>query len=164
MAALPSLKQLQRKGNKKPASKKELQNARKRALRLRTPQAARAAARDAWEMMEKAQIIQVFLDREAELISPKQPVAKPLVMDSKRVKWSQLTKWEREGCVGWLVGTKTEIQMQTLLRQAKTANKKKSTPDSVAKIKVYEAALKQLSERLKMWRASANKIRTHFGG
>lgn len=164
MAALPSLKQLQRKGNKKPASQRELQNARKRALRMKTPMEAREAATFAWEMMEKAQIIQVFLDREAELINPKLPIAKPLFMDSKRIKWSQLNKYEISGAIKWLGGSKTKPQLETLLKQAKAANKKKPTQDLKIKIKVHEEALKTWAATHKMWRASANKTWMNFGG
>jgi len=163
MAALPSLKQLQRRGNKKPATKKELQNARKRALRLKSAPAAREAAKFAWEMMEKAQIIQVFLDREAELISPKHPVAKPLILDKKIVKWSQINKADRDSAIRWIGATKTELQLNTLLKQAKSAKKRKATPDAVAKVAVYEAALKEWKRVHKIWREAANKTRLYFG-
>lgn len=163
MAAIPSLVQLQRKGNKKPATKKELQNARKRALRLKTPSAVRAAAKDAWEMMEKRQVIQVFLDREAELLNPKRPVPKPLFMDKRVIKWASIDQHERKAAAKWLGAMKTEAQLQTLLDQAKKADKKKSTKDSKAKIKVYQEAQVEWKRNHRMWRDSANKTRLYFG-
>ncbi len=163
MAALPSLKQLQQAGNKKPASKKELLNARKRALRLKSPDEAREAAKDAWETMKKRQIIQVFLDREAELINPKRPVPKPLFMDKKIIKWSKLDRAEKEGAIRWLAGTKTEVQLTTLIKQAKISKRKKITPDSTVKVEVHEAAMKEWKKQHKDWQDTANKTNHYFG-
>jgi hypothetical protein len=161
MAALPSLVQLQKKGNKTPATRRELENARKRALRIKTPQGAREAAKDAWELMQKRQIIQVFLDREAELINPKRPVPKPLFMDKKRVYWSKLDKSEKQAGINWLAGSKTEAELELMIKKAKIAKERKKTSDSIAKLAALNASLVLYKKNRKAWRDSANAM-SHF--
>ena len=163
MALVPSLVDLQKKGNKKPATKKELQNARRRALRLKTPMEARLAAKEAWQMMEKRQIIQVFLDREAELLNPGHPVPKPLFMDKKKVRWSQVGKHERAAAIRWLANTRTESQIVDALKRAKLAKRRKRTPDTIARVEVYETAYKEWKKIHKDWRKRANDTQYHFG-
>lgn len=153
MARLLSLVELQRRGNKKPATPDELRRARKRAMKLKTPHQARAAARDAWEMMEKRQIIQVFLDREAELRSPRNPTAKPLFMDKKVVQWGKLSDEERGMAAQWIAATKSEQQIAAVISQLKSD----ISLNGRAKLNVYIRAAKLSKARHKDWKSKANK-------
>jgi len=163
MAMVPSLVDLQRKGNKKPATTKELQNARRRALKLKTASDARAAAKQAWEFMEKRQIIQVFIDREAELLNAGRLVPKPVFMNKPKTKWSQVTKNEKEDAIRWLAYTRTELQIVDALKRARQAKKQKRTPDTIARVEVYETAYKEWKKNQKDWRKMANDTRHFFG-
>lgn len=163
MAALPSLAQLQRKGNKKPASKIELRNARKRALKCKTPYEARAKAKEAWQMMEKREIIQVFLDREAQLRNPGNPVPKPLFMDKKRVPWGTLSVQEKKQAAKWIASVKTEPQIQDLIKKAKGLRRRNKTSDSQARVVVYEMAMSEWKRAFRSWKKQASQTNFHFG-
>jgi len=163
MAEVPSLKQLQRKGNKKAASKAELRNARKQALRCKTATEAREKAKDAWSFMRPRQIIQVFLDREADLLGLNQPPPKPMFLEQRRVKWSRLNKREIDAAIKYLAVVKTEDQITALLKQARRLNKEQKTVESKARLEVYEGAFKEWKRLHKEWRKRANRLRRWFG-
>jgi hypothetical protein len=163
MAALPSLVQLQKKGNKRPASKDELRRARKRALKCKTAYEARAKAKEAWQMMEKREVIQVFLDREATLSNPQSPVSKPLFLDKKSIRWSQVGTGERKQAIRWIAANRTEQQLKDKLKRAKQLYKKKKTPDTEGRVKVYEAAMAEWKHNYKQWKKTANRTDFRFG-
>jgi hypothetical protein len=163
MAELPSLKQLQRQGSKKYASKVELKNARKQALRCKTATEAYEKAKDAWSFMRPRQIIQVFLDREADLLGLNQPPPKPVFLDRRRVKWSKLNEREIEAAIRYLAVVKTEDQINTLLSQAKKLDKEQKTSESKARFKVYQGAFKEWKRLHREWRKRANRLRRWFG-
>lgn len=160
---LPSLVALQKKGNKRPASKKELANARRRALKCKTAYEARAKAKEAWQFMEKREIIQVFLDREAELVNPANPVMKPLVMDKRKVPWSTLNQREAEQAIRWLAFAKTENQLKELIARAKRSRRKDKSADAEARVKAYEDAMAIWKKNHSGWKKTANKTNFNFG-
>lgn len=163
MAEIPSLKQLQKQGNKKNASKAELKNARKQALRCKTAFEAKEKAKDAWSFMRPRQIIQVFLDREADLLGLNQPPPKPVFLEMRRVKWSKLNKREIDAAIRYLAVVKSEDQINTLLKQAKQLNREQKTIESKARLEVYEGAFKEWKKLHTEWRKRANRIQRWFG-
>lgn len=162
MAEIPSLVSLQRKGNKKPATKAELRYARKRALQCRNAQEAFLKAKEAWQFMYKREIIQVYLDREAKLLGLDQPPPKPVFLDAKRVKWSTLKQYEVKAAIKW-IARKSEDQLNGLLKQAKQSNRLQKTEDSAVRVEVYIAAKKEWKRLHKEWRKRANRIQRWFG-
>lgn len=162
MAEIPSLVSLQRKGNKKPATKVELRYARKRALQCRNAQEAYLKAKKAWQFMYKREIIQVYLDREAKLLGLDQLPPKPVFLDAKRVKWSVLKQYEVKAAIKW-IARKSEDQIKNLLKRAKQSNRLQKTEDSVVRIEVYTAAMKEWKRLHKEWRKRANRIQKWFG-
>ena len=163
MAQMPSLVQWQRKGSKKAASRAELSRARKRAMRCKTATEAYLKAKDAWSVMRPKQIIQVFLDREADLLGLNQPPPKPVFLEQHRVKWSKLNEREIEAAEKYLSVVKSEDQITSLLKQAKKLNKEQKTIESKARLKVYEGAFKEWKVLHKEWKKRANRLRRWFG-
>ena len=133
-----------------------MKNARKQALKLKTPYKARKAAKEAWLHMRKRQIIQVFLDREAELRSPKSPVPKPLFMDKKVVQWSRLDRTDRRRATEWLAARKSKEQLTAMIKRAKSSMRKKLTPNARVRIEVYNEAIRMWDTLRKQWKNQAN--------
>lgn len=163
MAMLPSLKSLQKKGNKREASKDELATTRKRVLKCKTPAEALAGAKNAWEMMEKRQVIQMFLDRMDELLGKKYKVQKPDFIDQKVVAWASLTKEQTEAAVTWLAVHKTMDQLQHMLERAKSLFRGDKSKDSEARARIYKMSAEKQKEAHKEWRAAANAKQHYFG-
>jgi len=161
MAALPSLVSLQQKGNKKEASKKELVNARKRALKCKTPEEARGKAKLAWQLMEKRQIIQVFLDRQDELLGLKYKAPRPDFIDKKAVAWASLSEEQVADAVKWMATHWTTGQLSHLLSRAKDLAKGDRGADARARVELYVRASAMQKQAHKEWRAAAN-ARKHY--
>jgi len=160
MAALPSLVNLQKKGNKKEASKQELANARKRALKCKTPEEAREKAKLAWQYMEKRQIIQSFLDRQDELLGIRYKAPKPDFIDQKTVAWASLSDEQVDNAVKWLAAHKTTDQLRSMLVRAKVLARGRDR-DAVARAQIYTKAGAMQKQAHKDWRAAAN-ARKHY--
>lgn len=163
MAELPSLKQLQRAGNKKHVSSAELKRARRQALRCKTATEAYEKAKDAWSFMRPRQIIQVFLDREADLLGLNQPPPKPVFLDQRRVKWIRLNEREVDSAIRYLAAVKTQDQIVALLKQAKQLDKEQKTDESKARLKVYDKAFSEWKRLHAEWRKRANRLKRWFG-
>jgi len=157
MAKLLSLVDLQKKGNKKSATKAELARARKQAVAIKRPAEARNQAQEAYLHMKKREIIQVFLDREAELRNPISPVPKPLFMDKKIVQWAKLDAKDKESAAIWLASAKTERQLEDVIKKAEIALKQKITPNNKARIPVYKKALRIWQDGHKLWKMRAKQ-------